>query len=667
VNPSTSVNVQYQYADGSSNTIRPAALVYPNGRVLHYDYGTSAGIDDSLSRIASIIDSDGTTHLADYTRVGHETFVEQSSPEPKIAWSLINGSGADPYSGLDQFNRVVDNRWYSTAASADLDRIQHGYDRASNRLWRRNTVAEAVGVYLDELYGNDGLYRLAEMQRGQLAPSNNAIISGTLSFAQGWGLDATGNWSQFWENDTGSSWNLQQLRIANSSNEITSITGGAWAQPAYDNAGNMVLLPQSGVPSATDTAAFDGWNRTMLFGTDGAAVQNVYDGLNRRISKIVSSNPRDYYYSDGWQVLEERLSSSSTDREFTWGLRYVDDLVLRDRGAERLYALQDPNWNVTAICDVAAAVRERYAYSPYGSPRYFTSALASIDASAVTWEMLFASYRFDAESGCSLARNRFLVPLLGRWGSRDPIVSSMTAGNPMKLSHAGVGLNLYAYLVSFPTNAIDPLGKAARGHAPRPPREWCKLSFYYPDAYKPLGAAGPAEFMCGAVALSGVDGAVPMTGYENLDGMLQGLTQDRGCCISDLTIADHGSNGQVWFGGHHLDANDAATLCRYLCPGATIRLLGCGAASHIPFGFDCVELGSFLKPCKQIGLVGAEKPAVQTILENCRKIDHVTGCTGWYNFTPVPSNGPSPLDRRCCPKDQPRPICLGSLRSFRRR
>ena len=84
-------------------------------------------MDDALSRVASLIDNDGSTHLAGYTRLGLGTFVEQSSRQPNIAWSLINGSGSDPYTGLDQFNRVADSRWYSTSTSADLDRIQHGY------------------------------------------------------------------------------------------------------------------------------------------------------------------------------------------------------------------------------------------------------------------------------------------------------------------------------------------------------------------------------------------------------------------------------------------------------------------------------------------------------------------------------------------------------------
>ncbi|HQU44674.1 MAG TPA: hypothetical protein PK867_17785, partial [Pirellulales bacterium] len=258
VNTSTSVNVQYQYANGSANTIRPTAIVYPNGRVLSLSYGTSGGMDDALSRVASLIDSDGVTHLADYTRLGLATIVEANSPQPQIAWSLINGTGTDPYTGLDQFNRVVDNRWFSTATNADLDRIQHGYDLASNRLWRKNTVADAAVVYLDEFYQHDGLYRLAYLQRGQLNSTNTGVVPGTQSFTQQRVLDPTGNWVEFQQSDP--SGTLDQFRSANTVNEITGISSPG-VTPFYDAVGNMVSMPQPANPTAVARAVFDAWSR----------------------------------------------------------------------------------------------------------------------------------------------------------------------------------------------------------------------------------------------------------------------------------------------------------------------------------------------------------------------------------------------------------------------
>ncbi|HWB11547.1 MAG TPA: RHS repeat-associated core domain-containing protein [Pirellulales bacterium] len=461
VNTSTSVNVQYQYANGSSNTIRPTALIYPNGRVLNLSYGTSGAIDDALSRIVSLIDSDGVTHLADYTRIGAHTFVQQASAQPQIAWSLINGTGINPYTGLDQFNRTVDNRWYGTATNRDLERIEHGYDRVGNRLWRRNTVAEGAGVNIDELYGIDGIYRLQSVHRGYLDATNRSIVSGTLNFSQIWGLDATGNWHHFWQNSGGASWDLQQSRAANQLNEITGITGGSWTQPVYDAAGNTVQMPQPLDPAAANDAVYDAWNRpTSVSGGGSSILQNGYDGLMRRVTKLVFGTVRHVYYSGNWQPLEERLgSSSSADRQFVWGLRHIDDLLLRDRGSERFYALQDPNWNVTAICSSTGSIAERYLFSPYGQPTFMNEAFAMMLSSAYAWETLFGGYRWDIETGLYQVRLRALHPALGRWTTIDPVLF-------------GDGLHFFAYVRSSPLTYVDPVGLAGQPQSAPQVHHW---------------------------------------------------------------------------------------------------------------------------------------------------------------------------------------------------
>ena len=64
----TTPNIQYAYASGSSNTIRPTSVTYPNGRVITFDYGTAGGINDQASRVESI--KDGSMVLAQYSYLG---------------------------------------------------------------------------------------------------------------------------------------------------------------------------------------------------------------------------------------------------------------------------------------------------------------------------------------------------------------------------------------------------------------------------------------------------------------------------------------------------------------------------------------------------------------------------------------------------------------------
>jgi len=170
VNTASTPKVQYGYADGSANTVRPTSVTYPDGRQLDFDYGTAGGIDDAASRIQAV--KDVTLALVQYAYLGQATFVEADYTEPDVKWTLIDLAGnndpdtGDIYSGLDRFGRVKDNRWYDYGASTDADRIKYGYDRAGNRLWRE--VPLDPNDSHDELYAYDGLQRLDDFDRGAL-------------------------------------------------------------------------------------------------------------------------------------------------------------------------------------------------------------------------------------------------------------------------------------------------------------------------------------------------------------------------------------------------------------------------------------------------------------------------------------------------------------------
>ncbi|MBL9089962.1 MAG: hypothetical protein JNL96_01975 [Planctomycetaceae bacterium] len=130
--------MQYAYEPGSVNTARPTTVTYPNGRVVRYDYGTSGSDADWLSRPSALQDFGGSTTYVGYTYLGLGTFVQTDSPEPDVRWDLITGSGVNPYAGLDRFGRVIDCLWRNYGTSADAERVQYGYDRASgDALWEK--------------------------------------------------------------------------------------------------------------------------------------------------------------------------------------------------------------------------------------------------------------------------------------------------------------------------------------------------------------------------------------------------------------------------------------------------------------------------------------------------------------------------------------------------
>lgn len=98
-------------------------------------------------------------------------------------------------------------------------------------------------------------------------------------------------------------------------------------------------------------------------------------------------------------------------------------------------------------------VVERYQYDlptcrrqagPYGRIKWLNSNWSSKMGGDVFNTILFAGYRYEPV-GLYYARNRHYHPLLGCWLSRDPIAYPD-------------GLNLYQYVRSRPTVAVDPFG-----------------------------------------------------------------------------------------------------------------------------------------------------------------------------------------------------------------
>ena len=443
VNTGTCPKVQYAYSSGSANHIRPTSITYPNGRVLTIDYGTSGGVNDVLSRVESI--KDGSTVLAKYAYLGLSTVVEVDYQEPDVKYTLIDLAGnndadtGDIYSGLDRFSRVKDCRWYNYGASSDIVRIKHGHDRFGNPLWREDAVAagQSPAVHLDELYAYDGLNQLNDMQRGDLNSSKDAIVSGTKSFAQQWTLDPLGNWPTFKEDTDGDgSWNLDQARSHNKGNEITAIDSSS-THIAHDRGGNSTKLPKTDNWSAHFDLTYNAWN-SLVKVVDGAntLAEYAYDALMHRAlrnSYIGGSldHTDHFYYSSRWQVLEERVDSSTdAARQFVWGRRYVDDLILRDRDTstprdgtldERRYALNDARWSVVAIIGPTAVVAERYLYSAFGVGQVLTAAFAAYPSSTNDQHYRFHGYRFEPETSTYFTRWRYYVPHLGRWNSVDPI------------------------------------------------------------------------------------------------------------------------------------------------------------------------------------------------------------------------------------------------------
>jgi RHS repeat-associated protein len=127
---------------------------------------------------------------------------------------------------------------------------------------------------------------------------------------------------------------------------------------------------------------------------------------------------------------------------------------------ERLYALQDANWNVVALADMTGDIVERYRYSAYGVTTALTVEYSPLAEPQHRWEYLFTGRQFDAETMFGYYRDRYYHPILGLFVSADPI------------GYAG-GSNWHGYVNNQPTVAVDPTGNAPSGEDSTNKQECC--------------------------------------------------------------------------------------------------------------------------------------------------------------------------------------------------
>jgi len=239
---------------------------------------------------------------------------------------------------------------------------------------------------------------------------------------------------------------------------------------------------------------YDAWNRLVsVYDSSSTLVARYeYDGMNRRIveqagtladSDATTAPVRDLFYSLQWQVLEERVRDGSgdipaeADTRYIWSPVYVDAVIARDRNAdgdsgtgtggleERVYAIQDANWNTTAIIAAtgvsgfsAGDVINRFVYTPYGEYETLDAAWdRPTSAPATPWSHLFQGLKLTEITSLFYVRHRDYSASVGRFIERDPI--GFDAGDN----------NWYRFVGNQPVSLLDPTGLADSSRYGYPP------------------------------------------------------------------------------------------------------------------------------------------------------------------------------------------------------
>jgi hypothetical protein len=376
--------------------------VYPNGRAIYHDYGSSTAAYSATSTVREIWDgSPSGTGLAlyDYNGAGHRLAIS-TYPQPSFKLDHFEGTSGN-YAALDRFGRVIDQYWKGFGGTADVDRTHYAYDYAGRRTYRQIDTAIYATDNLDQAYTYDGLGRALTSQVGSLSGST---IGGTPASEEDWTLDGLMNWSNYVQKNSGTTV-LNQSRTSSPANEISGISatvGSTWATPAYDLAGDMTTVPIPATPSYGYTATYDSCNRlvSLVNGTVTVATY-AYDGLNRRTLKgIYVSGSLDHnehaYYNETWQLLEVRkevggVQNTNAVDQYVWHPFYIDAPLLHDYdpttsgSPTRFYSTFDANYNITAATSNTGAVMERYYYSPHGMLTFCDGSFAALTTQASHW------------------------------------------------------------------------------------------------------------------------------------------------------------------------------------------------------------------------------------------------------------------------------------------
>ena len=240
---------------------------------------------------------------------------------------------------------------------------------------------------------------------------------------------------------------------------------------------------------------YDAWNRlvevTRRVDDEDTVAEYEYDGLHRRIEKVVSNSGEgvvpgsddngtgiqagdrhEHYFYTGWSLIETRDDSDQTLAQWVWGTQYLDEPVVYDRnmdvgtdddcleaGDERYYYHQDANWRVVMLTDENGYVLERYDYTAYGAPRIFGGVSSDSEyadplvVSSVGNPFMHQGLFLDPETRTYQNRFRQYDPTLGRFLQRDPL-------------GYWDGMNLYEYLGDNPLQRTDAGGLCSAHDAP---------------------------------------------------------------------------------------------------------------------------------------------------------------------------------------------------------
>lgn len=404
-----SFGMRHAYANvapaNASNTVRRLSTTYFRSHDFAnaanefektiFGYGTSASVNDNMSRVETVSVSTGGATPAqvakyDYLGIGELVGTEVATVGGSVRTAVFGSSG---YADLDRFNRPTKWDWQRVVDGApgrvfyDHDIV---YDNSSNITWTRDLVHQRIADgkrVFDMKYSHDGLDRLTGAQQGNVDLVSQQWTIDTTKRNETWpALSQTGNWATRSIDANGDGDLLDATdRLEPSANNVFS-NANEWNQRrvsfgssttnrddfdyGYSKSGHMTSDSMVGTRQPGPNLAryrhfvYDAFGRLrkVLNGPPGESstiMEYRYNGLGYRTmwnydadaDGLLETSERYYFlYDDRWRKLATFRDQDAHPKEaFVYhnsggggfgGSSYVDSVILRDRDAATAWAAQ---------------------------------------------------------------------------------------------------------------------------------------------------------------------------------------------------------------------------------------------------------------------------------------------------------------------------------------
>ncbi len=299
--------------------------------------------------------------------------------------------------------------------NAILSRFAYTYDSRG----RRTSMTTHYGVWT---YSYDDL---GQLTRAILTSTNSKIADQDLSYE----YDAMGNRIKTVENGK------TEAYKENSLNQVVEAGDRTYT---YDADGNLV---QETGPDGTTIYSYNDENRMIGVTKGGDTWQYTYDALDNRVA-IDENGSVTHYVVDPiglGNTVGEYAADGALITRYTHGFSLLNRKL--PSGLSDYYTF-DPMGNTSELTGSAGVLRNAYAYQPFGRTLLANQTVPN------PFRFVGALGVMADATGLHYMRARHYDSQTGRFTARDPI------------GLAGGDVNLYRYVMNFPSGLIDPTGLA---------------------------------------------------------------------------------------------------------------------------------------------------------------------------------------------------------------